>query len=140
MKLSSLLPSAAVALMTVAVLAATTGVQATQDQPQPAAPQNQPAVQTTPNPPAGGAPTQNSAPGGRPMRNYPPPTNLKVLPKNLTGREVREIMEKWAGSLGVHCDFCHVAIPTRSVPTGGRNWTSRTIPNRTSRSRASCTP
>jgi hypothetical protein len=58
------------------------------------------------------------APGGRPMRNYPAPTNLKVLPKNLTGNEVHEIMEKWAGSLGVHCDECHVADPKNLGPNG----------------------
>ena len=46
------------------------------------------------------------------MRNFPPPTNLKVLPKDLTGREVRDIMQKWAGSLGVECDTCHVADPS----------------------------
>jgi len=111
---SLLLSAAAVALMTVAVLAATTGVQATQDQPQPA-------VQAAPNPPAPASPPQQGMPPegmGRPMRNYPPPTNLKVLPKNLTGREVRDIMEKWAGSLGVHCDTCHVADPNHIGPNG----------------------
>ncbi len=119
-KFSSLLPSAAaVALIAAAVLAATTAVQATQDQPQPAA--SQPAAQAAPNPPAPASPPQQGmAPGGMgmAMRNYPPPTNLKVLPKNLTGREVREIMEKWAGSLGVHCDTCHVADPNKIGPNG----------------------
>jgi cytochrome c553 len=43
--------------------------------------------------------------------NFPKPTNLKVLPKDLNGKQVREIMEKWAGSLGVHCDNCHAADP-----------------------------
>ena len=37
------------------------------------------------------------------------PTNLKVLPKNLTERQVHQIMHEWAVSLGVRCDFCHVA-------------------------------
>jgi hypothetical protein len=35
------------------------------------------------------------------------PKNLKVLPKHLPDREVHKIMREWAGSLGVHCDFCH---------------------------------
>jgi cytochrome c551/c552 len=113
-KLTSLLsPAAAVALLTAAVLAATTGVQATQDQPQTSAP----AVQTAPAPPAGGAPAQG-APGGRPPRSYPAPTNLQVLPKDLTGQQVHEIMEGVAGSLGVHCDFCHAADPKNIGPNG----------------------
>ncbi|MGA2339332.1 MAG: photosynthetic reaction center cytochrome c subunit family protein [Terracidiphilus sp.] len=90
---SLLSPVAAVALLTAAVLASTTGVQATQDQPQAIA-------QTAPAPPAGGAPPQNTtsgmASGGRPMRNFPAPTNLQVLPKDLTGQQVHEIMEGFA--------------------------------------------
>jgi hypothetical protein len=52
------------------------------------------------------------------MRNAPAPTNLKVLPQGTTGREVRDIMEKWAGSLGVHCDQCHMADPKNLGPNG----------------------
>jgi len=103
-KLTSLLPpAAAVALLAAAVLATTTGVQAKQDQPQASAP----AAQTAPAPPS-----------GRPMRNLPPPTNLQVLPKNLTGDQVHDIMEGFAGSLGVHCDFCHAADPKNLMPNG----------------------
>ena len=51
-------------------------------------------------------------------RTYPAPTNLKVLPKDLTGQQVHEIMEKWAGSLGVHCDTCHTADPNNIGPNG----------------------
>jgi hypothetical protein len=58
------------------------------------------------------------APGDRPMRNFPPPTNLQVLPKDLTGRQVRDIMETWAGSLGVKCEFCHTADPKNVGPNG----------------------
>jgi len=112
---SLLSPAAAVALLTAAVLATTTGVQATQDQPQTSAP----AAQTAPS---GGAPTQNAtsgmASGGRPMRNFPAPTNLQVLPKDLTGQQVHEIMEGFAGSLGVHCDFCHAADAKNIGPNG----------------------
>jgi hypothetical protein len=61
---------------------------------------------------------QGTPPGGRAARNYPPPTNLKVLPKDLTGREVRDTMEKWAGSLGVECGFCHAADPSHVGPNG----------------------
>jgi hypothetical protein len=39
----------------------------------------------------------------------PPPgfKNLKVLPKKLTHQQLGQIMDMWAGSLGVHCNFCH---------------------------------
>lgn len=110
MKFTSLLPpAAAAALLAAAIFAATMGVQASQapsqaDQPAPGA--------------AEGPPPQGMGPGERPMRNFPPPTNLQVLPKDLTGREVRDTMEKWAGSLGVKCEFCHVADPKNVGPNG----------------------
>lgn len=69
-----------------------------------------------PPPGAAGAPPQ--AGGARPPRTYPAPTNLKVLPKTLTGQQVHEIMEGWAGSLGVHCDTCHAADPNNVGPNG----------------------
>lgn len=56
--------------------------------------------------------------GPQPPRTYPAPTNLKVLPKDLTGKQVHELMENWAGSLGVHCDNCHAADPTKIGPNG----------------------
>lgn len=109
MKMTSLLPpAAAVALLAAAVFAATTGAQPPQAAPQ----TNEPA----PGAPSG--PPPQGTPGERPMRNFPPPTNLQVLPKDLTGRQVRDIMETWAGSLGVHCDFCHTADPKNIGPNG----------------------
>jgi hypothetical protein len=54
----------------------------------------------------------------RQPRSFPPPTNLKVLPANLTGQQVHEIMEGWAGDLGVHCDNCHAADPKNIGPNG----------------------
>jgi hypothetical protein len=48
----------------------------------------------------------------------PKPTNLKVLPKDLTGDQVHEIMHKWAGDLGVECNTCHAVDPTRKMPNG----------------------
>ena len=102
MKLSSLFPSAAaLTLLSAAVFAAAPAAQPSQDPPAPAAQQGPP--------PGGGM--------GR-MRNFPAPTNLKVLPKDLTGAQVRDIMETWAGSLGVHCDFCHAADPNNPGPNG----------------------
>jgi hypothetical protein len=33
--------------------------------------------------------------------------NLKVLPKNLTHKQLGGVMHDWATALGVHCNFCH---------------------------------
>jgi hypothetical protein len=41
-----------------------------------------------------------------------------VLPKDLPGQQVHEIMEKWEGSLGAHCDTCHAADPNNIGPNG----------------------
>ena len=107
MKPSSLLATAtAGVLLTAAVFTA-----AAQE------PQTQPAM-----PPASGsqaAPQTGMPPGGRPIRNFPPPTNLQVLPKDTTGQQVREIMRTWAGSLGVECETCH-AVDTKNVGPNGR--------------------
>lgn len=90
---SPILPAAAVAVLAAAVFASASVAQA---------------AQTPQEPPA----------GARPMRSYPAPTNLQVLPKNLTGQQVHEVMETWAGSLGVHCDTCHAADPNNLGPSG----------------------
>jgi hypothetical protein len=34
--------------------------------------------------------------------------NLKVLPKHITDKQLDKVMDEWAHSLGVHCNFCHV--------------------------------
>lgn len=51
-------------------------------------------------------------------RNIPQPTNLQVLPKDLTGPQVVEIMRHWAGDLGVECNACHAAYADRTGPNG----------------------
>jgi len=33
--------------------------------------------------------------------------NLKVLPKNISRKDLERVMGNWAGSLGVRCNFCH---------------------------------
>jgi hypothetical protein len=63
------------------------------------------------------APPQATTPPMQ-MRSYPAPTNLKVLPKDTSGQQVHEIMEKISGSLGVHCDTCHAADPSNVGPNG----------------------
>jgi hypothetical protein len=64
------------------------------------------------------AQTPQTTTGGPPPRTFPAPTNLKVLPKDLTGEQVHEIMEKWEGSLGAHCNTCHTADPNNIGPNG----------------------
>ena len=91
MKITSLSSPAALSLLTAAIFTVAT-------------------VAQTPQAPSEG--------GGRRPRNYPPPTNLKVLPKDLNGQQVRDIMEHWAGDLGVHCDACHAADPNNVGPNG----------------------
>jgi len=88
------LHAAAAALLLSAVFAITTVAQA---------PQSAQAPSTAPSPP---------------HRTFPAPTDLKVLPKNLTGEQVREMMETWAGSLGTHCSTCHTADPNNIAPNG----------------------
>lgn len=74
------------------------------------------AAQPAAPPAAGSQAAPQQGPGG--PRNYPAPKNLKVLPKDFTGRQVHETMEGWAGSLGVHCDTCHMADPNNIGPNG----------------------
>ncbi len=38
----------------------------------------------------------------------PKPTNLQVLPKDISPDDLMKIMHGFAGSLGVKCSFCHV--------------------------------
>lgn len=71
-------------------------------------------AQSAQQPPAGGAPADH-AHGHGPM---PPPTNLQVLPKTLTGDQVHEIMHKWEAELGTECGTCHAADPTHKSPSG----------------------
>jgi hypothetical protein len=63
---------------------------------------------------------QTGQPGGE-QHHRPPapkPTNLKVLPKDLTGDQVMDIMHGWEGQLGSECDTCHTADPVKKFPNG----------------------
>ena len=53
-----------------------------------------------------------------PPRTFPAPTNLKALPKDLTGLEVHDIMEQWAHALGARCDSCHAEDLKNLAPDG----------------------
>lgn len=56
--------------------------------------------------------------GGQHHRPAPPPTNLKVLPKDMTGEQVHEIMHGWEAQLGSECTTCHAVDPNRKMPNG----------------------
>jgi cytochrome c553 len=90
------LPASVTALLTAAVFAVTTVAQT---------------PQTPPPPAAAGQAEHHDHP-------HTPPTNLQVLPKNLTGDQVHEIMETWEAYLGVHCSTCHAADPKNIGPNG----------------------
>lgn len=49
---------------------------------------------------------------------HPAPTNLKVLPKDLTGDQVHDLMHEWEADLGVTCKTCHVENPKDIGPNG----------------------
>jgi hypothetical protein len=66
-------------------------------------------------------PAQAPAPAAQESQHdhqHPAPTNLKVLPKTMTGEEVHELMEKWEGSLGAHCSTCHTEDKNNIGPNG----------------------
>jgi len=48
----------------------------------------------------------------------PAPTNLKVLPKTMTGEQVHDLMHKWEAMLGAECSTCHAADPNNIGPNG----------------------
>ena len=76
------------------------------------------AAQAAPQGPPPGAQAGPGGPGGALRAPSPPPTNLKVLPKDLTGDQVRDIMRKWEGDLSAECSDCHTADPVKKMPNG----------------------
>ncbi|HEY5330407.1 MAG TPA: c-type cytochrome [Acidobacteriaceae bacterium] len=63
-------------------------------------------------------------PGGQARRPIPPPSNLKVLPRDLTGPQVVAIMRGYERQLGVECEYCHATDPA----TGRHNFASDANP------------
>jgi cytochrome c5 len=43
----------------------------------------------------------------RPHMSMPKPTNLQVLPKDISPEELMKLMGSYSQALGVHCSFCH---------------------------------
>jgi len=80
--------TALVTLLSAALVVVATAAQVPQNAPRPAA------AATPPAPPI-----------------YSAPTNLKVLPRNMTGQQVHDIMEQWNVELGVRCGACHAEDP-----------------------------
>lgn len=85
--------AAASLLLAAAVFAASTAAQA------PQGPRGEAGNSTSPPPPI-----------------FPTPTNLKVLPKDLTGQQVHDIMKQWEASLGIQCGSCHAEDPDNTGP------------------------
>lgn len=51
------------------------------------------------NPPA--------APPAGMQHEMPKPTNLQILPKDISSKDLMAVMHDFTGDLGVHCTFCH---------------------------------
>jgi hypothetical protein len=53
---------------------------------------------------------QNSPQAGSPHGHgaMPKPTNLQILPKDISHEDLMKVMHGFSGSLGVKCSFCHV--------------------------------
>ena len=56
-------------------------------------------------------PAAQTARPDRPRGPRPNPTNIKVLPKDITGDQVIKLMHQYEGDLGVECEFCHARNP-----------------------------
>ena len=59
-----------------------------------------------------------AAPPAHAEHGHAKPTNLKVLPKDMTGEQVHDLMHKWEAELGVTCKACHVENPKDIGPNG----------------------
>jgi hypothetical protein len=53
-------------------------------------------------------------------------TNLKVLPKDISDKQLHDIMEEWEHALGARCSFCHV----RNEETKKMDWASDAKPEK----------
>jgi hypothetical protein len=57
------------------------------------------------------APSAASGQANEHMRQMPRPTNLQVLPKDISGRDLIATMRGYSKALGVECGFCHAQDP-----------------------------
>jgi hypothetical protein len=58
--------------------------------------------------PAGHTPPQQMPAPGSPRWQPPDPTNLRVLPKDISKPQLVQVMRGFAMGLGVRCEHCHV--------------------------------
>ena len=66
---------------------------------------------STPSAPAG------HAKGQMPHEmQLPKPTNLQILPKDISGHDLMGIMQEYSKALGVECTFCHATDPQTHKP------------------------
>lgn len=70
------------------------------------------------------AKTADAAPAHDQRPPMPPPSNLQVLPKDMTSEQVVGIMRQWTGELGVKCSYCHA----RDAATNRLNFASDANP------------
>jgi hypothetical protein len=54
--------------------------------------------------------------GGGQRAPMPPPSNLKVLPKDISTDDLLKMMRGFTGALGVQCGFCHYVNPDTKRP------------------------
>lgn len=67
------------------------------------------------------SPGNSDGPPQKPLQGvYPAPRNLRVLPKELTGQQVNDVMEQWGAELGVRCSACHGEDQDNVVPARPR--------------------
>lgn len=64
-----------------------------------------------------GPPVATGSPLGQ-APAFPVPTNLKVLPRQMTGEQVHNLMELWSASVGAECNACHAEDREKIGPDG----------------------
>jgi hypothetical protein len=79
------------------------------------------AISVSAQQPAQGQGRQGGAAQGGRGQAQPAPQNLQVLPRDMTAQQVIPIMQTFAASLGVGCNYCHVTAqdaPARGAGAG----------------------
>jgi len=52
-------------------------------------------------------PPETKAPAPQTRAPMPKPTNLQILPKDISTDDLMKLMRGYSQALGVHCNFCH---------------------------------
>jgi hypothetical protein len=72
-------------------------------------------------------PPDTKAPAPQARRPMPKPTNLQVLPKDISSQDLMKLMGGYSRALGVHCNFCHEVNEQTHQP----NFAADTKPDKT---------